>query len=174
MDGDDNHRRNPARAARHPADDRPGRSPADRDVDHMLARIARHRTALIERLSSVLRIRASRAQWRRHHRRNVKALRHLDRNMRNAVTPPVTAVPSLEQIIVDLRRLGRQRRTLPTTSSVRWLAAVTCAYDLRLTLACRILGLPEHLEALQGMDRDIERLRIEAVLYERGIRVRKP
>ncbi len=80
--------------------------------------------------------------------------------------------PSIEQILFDLRRLDRQRRTGPTRQSKRWLAAVMCAYDLRLCLACRYFGLAEHLQQLQGMDRDIERVRIEGRLQAAGLALR--
>ena len=48
--------------------------------------------------------------------------------------------------------------------SQRWLAAVIAAYDERLRLACRRLGLVEHLQPLAGIDRDIERVRVEGLL----------
>jgi hypothetical protein len=46
------------------------------------------------------------------------------------------------------------------------------AYDQRLALASRSLGFTEHLGQLDGMDREIERLRVEGLLQAAGIRLR--
>ncbi|WP_433306438.1 hypothetical protein ACQP2F_20795 [Actinoplanes sp. CA-030573] len=43
-------------------------------------------------------------------------------------------------------------------------AAVLRAYDARLQLACRHLGVEEHLGPLEGIDRELERLRVEYVV----------
>ncbi|MGX6604335.1 hypothetical protein ACWKSP_19685 [Micromonosporaceae bacterium Da 78-11] len=111
----------------------------------------------------------------RRGRRELRALRRLDRAF--AAFDPVPALaaldaPSIEQIAFDLRRLDRQRRTGPTRESERWLAAVLRAYDERLCLACRCLGLTEHLLPLEGMDRDIERVRVEGQLQAAGLALR--
>jgi hypothetical protein len=53
-----------------------------------------------------------------------------------------------------------------------WLAAVLRAYDQRLALASRSLGFTEHLAQLDGMDREIERVRLEGLLHAAGIRLR--
>ncbi|MEU8240666.1 hypothetical protein AB0C07_20680 [Actinoplanes missouriensis] len=105
-------------------------------------------------------------------RRELRALRRLDRDLkvRDPVTP--TASPSIEQIAYDLRRLDKQRRSGPTRCSEVWSAAVLNAYDARLQLACRYLGLPEHLQPLTGVDREIERLRVEAELQAAGMLLR--
>ncbi len=95
--------------------------------------------------------------------------------MRTSDPLPVMAElnpPSIEQIAQDLRRLDRQRRVGPTRISQRWLAEVQRAYDERLCLACRCLGLTEHLDPLEGIDRDIERVRVEGQLEAAGLRVR--
>jgi hypothetical protein len=80
--------------------------------------------------------------------------------------------PPIEQIAFDLRRLDRQRRSGPTCESERWLEAVQSAYDERLKLACRRLGLAEHLEGLEGLDCDLERLRVESALQAAGLALR--
>jgi hypothetical protein len=101
-----------------------------------------------------------------------RALRQLDHALRNVKDPvplAVAAGPSIEEIAFDLRRLDRQRRCGPTLESERWRAAVLRAYDARLCLACRRLGLTEHLEQLDGMDRDLERLRVESELEAAGL-----
>jgi hypothetical protein len=113
--------------------------------------------------------------WTRRGRREVRALHRLDRALKNIDPVPALAVrdaPPIEQIAYDLRRLDRQRRTGPTLESEKWLGAVLRAYDDRLCLACRCLGLTEHLQPLEGMDRDIERVRVEGQLQAAGLALR--
>jgi len=113
--------------------------------------------------------------WTRRGRRDVRALRRLDRALRSDAPVPslVTLdMPSIEQIAYDLRRLDQQRRGGPTQQSEKWRAAVLRAYDQRLCLACRCLGLAEHLEPLEGMDRELERLRVESELQAAGLALR--
>ncbi|WP_245665806.1 hypothetical protein [Actinoplanes subtropicus] len=106
-------------------------------------------------------------------RRDGRALRRLDRALRSdGPVPVVLGTPSIEQIACDLRRLGRQRRGGPTQLSEKWRAAVLSAYDVRLCLACQCLGVSEHLEPLEGMDRDLERLRVESELQAAGLVLR--
>ena len=108
-------------------------------------------------------------------RRDRRALRRLDRALRaDAPVPSLVTLdlPSIEQIAYDLRRLDQQRRGGPTQQSEKWRAAVLRAYDRRLCLACQCLGLTEHLEPLEGMDRDLERLRVESELQAAGLALR--
>jgi hypothetical protein len=112
---------------------------------------------------------------RRIRRRHGRALRRLDRALKHAESVPGPArldPPSIEQIVLDLRRLDRQRRTGPTLESDLWLAAVLRAYDARLALACQCLGLDEHLEPLEGLDRELERVRVESELEAAGLALR--
>ena len=81
-------------------------------------------------------------------------------------------VPPIEQIAAQLRRLDRQRRGGPTAESVRWSAAVRTAYDRWLVTACHCLEGPEQLGALDGDDRDIERVRVEGALQASGLVLR--
>ncbi|MEU4238816.1 hypothetical protein [Actinoplanes sp. NPDC026619] len=118
---------------------------------------------------------AMRRMWTRTGRQEIRALRRLDREMRAADPVPSLAVldnPSIEQIAFDLRRLAQQRRSGPTRHSEKWLAAVQRAYDDRLCLACHCLGVAEHLGPLQGMDRDLERMRMEHDLQAAGLALR--
>ena len=85
--------------------------------------------------------------------------------------PPACEL-SIDELVADLRRLDRQRRSSPTIDSAAWLAAVLRAYDQRLALASRAVGLIEHLAQLDGMDRDLERVRVEELLHAAGLRVR--
>ena len=106
-------------------------------------------------------------------RRTVRALRRLDRRLNNDAPVPtpraqITMGPSIEQIAADLRRLGRLRLSVATTSHV-WNAAIRRAYDERLQLACRCLGVDEHLAELGGVDLEIERVRVEGELLGVGL-----
>ncbi|MFF4876901.1 MULTISPECIES: hypothetical protein [unclassified Micromonospora] len=74
----------------------------------------------------------------------------------------------LEQLAADLRRLGGQRLG-GTGRSMVWHGAVLQAYDDRLRLACRALGITEHLAELTGVDQEIERVRVEGVLHAAGL-----
>ena len=110
---------------------------------------------------------------RRNRRRaELRALRRLDRDLPTSVTRVQHAAPSIEQVAADLRRLDRQRHTGPTTGSEVWLAAVIRAYDDRLRIACRYLTVSQHLDALDGIDRDIERVRVEGELQAAGLELR--
>jgi len=118
---------------------------------------------------------AVRRAWSRRCRQDDETWRALDRALRS--TDPLLPSsylypPPIEQLACDLRRLHRQRRTGPTRESQRWLADVQRAYDQRLRLACRYLGVPEHLEPLDGIDRDIERVRVEHQLEAAGLALR--
>ncbi|MET8762526.1 hypothetical protein [Lentzea sp. NPDC004782] len=78
----------------------------------------------------------------------------------------------IERIAADLRRV---RRTLanfePGTSAVKKIAARQ-AYDALLVQACDALEVEHRLHLLpEGMDRSIERLRLEERLRERGLSV---
>lgn len=105
----------------------------------------------------------------------VGALIRLDETIRD--TDPALALarlgpPSIEWLARDLRRLDRQRRCGVTLESVRWKAAVLRAYDERLCLACQCLGVSENLRPLDGLDREIERVRVEGALEEAGLQLR--
>jgi hypothetical protein len=75
---------------------------------------------------------------------------------------------SIEQIAADLHRLGGQRLGVATRSGV-WHHAVLQAYDERLRLASRCLGVAEHLADLDGVDLEIERVRVEGELQGAGM-----
>ncbi len=124
-----------------------------------------------------------RAACKRGRRREDRALRRLDRSLSPtdpptgagtlpAPRPETVAGPTIEQIAADLRRLDRQRRGGVTVESTAWLAAVLRAYDERLRLASRCLGVAEHLEMLEGIDREIERVRVEGELQSAGLALR--
>jgi hypothetical protein len=116
----------------------------------------------------------ARRTWTRHGRQEVRALRSLERELA-AVEPeprPPDRGPGIDELVAELRRLDRQRCSAPTTDSSAWLAAVMRAYDQRLAQASRCLGLDEYLDQLEGMDREIERVRVEGMLHAAGLRLR--
>lgn len=115
----------------------------------------------------------ARRWWHRHGRQDTHALLCLDREFTTGELELCLPEPELtmEDLVADLRRLNRQRRSSPTTESVAWLDAVHRAYDQRLALASRSLGLTEHLAHLDGMDREIERVRVEGLLHAAGLRL---
>lgn len=88
-----------------------------------------------------------------------------------AAEEAVTAHPPFERIAADLRRLGADRLGIGQRNDL-WHTAVERAYDVKLREACHALGIGEHLEELTGLDREIERLRIEGELVAAGVRLR--
>ena len=116
---------------------------------------------------------ARRRAWTRRARIDTPALRRLDRALRAVprMEPVARPLPSLQQVEAELRRLNGQRRGGPTGESQRWTAAVDRAYDQWLQLACRYLSVTQHLPVLADLDRDIERLRVEARLAAAGLHV---
>jgi hypothetical protein len=121
--------------------------------------------------------------WVRKSRNDRRALRILDRKLSSdglgTARPPAPGrsaceerQPAIEQIAAELRRLDRQRRCGLTAESEVWSAAVARAYDEWLRAACRRMNVAEHLCTLEGVDRDIERLRIEGKLQTAGLVLR--
>ncbi|MFC4063760.1 hypothetical protein [Actinoplanes subglobosus] len=105
--------------------------------------------------------------------RDDRAYRRLDRTMRTwdpVARLAALRMPSIEQIAYDLRRLDYRRRTGPHGET--YLAAVMTAYDARLRLACRCLGIREFLHGLEGVELDLERCRVETLLEEAGLALR--
>jgi hypothetical protein len=52
-----------------------------------------------------------------------------------------------------------------------WVVAVLRAYDQWLQVACGCLGISQHLAGLDGVDRQIERLRMESELTAAGLQL---
>lgn len=96
--------------------------------------------------------------------------------VRRHLRPPTTpAGPPIEEIARDLTRLrAAVLSSAPGTSHVRRVATLA-AYDDALAQACVALGLPDTLSDVPlGTDREAERLRVETVLEEAGLRFRPP
>lgn len=53
-----------------------------------------------------------------------------------------------------------------------WRDAILGAYDEQLRMASRYLGVVEYLSELHGVDRDLERLRVEGELQAAGLYLR--
>jgi len=96
-------------------------------------------------------------------------LRHrlLHRHVEPVAKP---AGPPFEELAADLRRLARQRVDVAHRSPI-WFNAVHRAYDDRLIVACRELEIPEQLHELEGLDLEVERLRVESRLEAAGLRL---
>lgn len=106
--------------------------------------------------------------------RDRRALERLDRTLSHqsiSLDDLDQHQPSIQQIAADLRRLDHQRLGIATRSKV-WHAAVLLAYDDRLRLASRCLGVCEHLDQLDGVDLEIERVRVEGELEAAGLHLR--
>lgn len=101
-----------------------------------------------------------RVRIRRDHRRNLKALKHQN------------GVP-IEQLGQDLRRL-RELIAADDHPSATQHAALRLAYDAVLSDTCAMLGVQHELDRpTAGLERDIERLRLEALVEDRGIVLNK-
>jgi hypothetical protein len=85
---------------------------------------------------------------------------------------PVPAHPPIERLAADLRRVHRDLAECPPgTPNVR-RRATRAAYDALLTQACAAVEVPHRLADLpDGIDRDVERLRVEDALRTAGVRV---
>ncbi|GIJ44434.1 hypothetical protein Val02_13200 [Virgisporangium aliadipatigenens] len=104
--------------------------------------------------------------------RQRRRLARLDRTLsdRRVSAWPVCQGPPIETIAIDLRRLRRQRDGVAQRSPV-WFTAVEKAYDERLGMACERLDIEAHIEELTGIDREIERVRVEGELEAAGLRL---
>ncbi|WUI10555.1 hypothetical protein OHQ87_21880 [Micromonospora sp. NBC_00421] len=114
------------------------------------------------------------SEWRER-RRERRSIARLDRAFAaDALTRDVDLTEldrpdrrPLELLAADLRRLGRHRLAAGGRSVVH--RSVIEAYDDRLRAACRALGIVEHLAELTGVDREIERVRVEGLLASAGL-----
>jgi hypothetical protein len=84
--------------------------------------------------------------------------------------PPPPRVP-LEKIAADLCRLTTAIRDVPPEASRARKHGLLLAYDDVLAKAALALDVPEVLTELSlGMDRDLERMRVEGALRAVGLR----
>jgi hypothetical protein len=83
--------------------------------------------------------------------------------------PPPPRIP-LEKIAADLCRLSTAIRDVPPEASRARKHGLRLAYDDVLSKAALALDVPHSLTTLSlGMDRDLERLRVEAALRDGGL-----
>jgi hypothetical protein len=88
--------------------------------------------------------------------------------------PPVTQHRPVERLAADLRRLSVAMAGIrPGTPQLRRVALLG-AYEDTLIEASRALGVTESLAGLPrgGLDRELERMRVEAALEAAGLRFR--
>ncbi|GAA4527337.1 hypothetical protein [Amycolatopsis samaneae] len=86
--------------------------------------------------------------------------------------PPVPAGPPIERLAADLRRVHRELVRCPPGTSAARRIGTRRAYDALLGQACRQVEVPHRLDGLpEGIDRDLERLRIEESLRSCGLAV---
>ena len=84
--------------------------------------------------------------------------------------PPPPRVP-LEKITADLCRLSTALRDVPPEASRARKHGLLLAYDDVLGKAALALDVPQILDELPlGMDRDLERMRVESDLRDGGLR----
>ncbi|SEP35850.1 hypothetical protein [Amycolatopsis saalfeldensis] len=83
---------------------------------------------------------------------------------------PVPAGPPIEQLSADLRRVRRQLSGYPPGTPAARRYGTRQAYDELLATACREVGVDHRLAVLpEGIDRDLERLRVEDSLRQHGL-----
>jgi hypothetical protein len=83
--------------------------------------------------------------------------------------PPPPLVP-LEKITTDLCRLSTAMRDVPPEASRARKRGLLVAYDEVLGKAALALDVPQALAELPlGMDRDLERMRVESDLRDAGL-----
>jgi hypothetical protein len=85
---------------------------------------------------------------------------------------PVPAAPPIERLAADLRRVHRTLATFPPGTPAVRRRATRAAYDALLVQACAAVDVAHRLDGLrEGVDREIERLRVEEALRAAGVRV---
>ncbi|MEV4597477.1 hypothetical protein AB0K15_08750 [Amycolatopsis sp. NPDC049253] len=85
---------------------------------------------------------------------------------------PRPAGPPVERLSADLRRVHRVLASYPPGTPAARRIGTRQAYDELLQTACRAVGVEHRLESLpEGIDRDLERLRIEESLRREGLAV---
>lgn len=95
------------------------------------------------------------------------------RRFRDRRRPPVPAHPPIERLAADLRRVDKAIRSLPEGVSIVRRRSTQQAYDALLRQACDALSVPAELDFLpDGLDRDLERARIEVELQRAGLVIR--
>jgi hypothetical protein len=85
---------------------------------------------------------------------------------------PEPTCPPIERLAADLRRVHKALAEFPPGTPALRRLATRQAYDALLVQACVAVDVPHRLDALaEGVDREVERLRVEEALREAGVRV---
>jgi hypothetical protein len=85
---------------------------------------------------------------------------------------PEPAGPPIEQLTADLHRLHRTLAEYPPGTPNLRRRATRDAYDALLTQACAAVDVPQRLVELpDGMERELERLRVEEALRRAGLTI---
>lgn len=93
--------------------------------------------------------------------------------LRRRPRPDPLATPPVEQVAADIRRVHRLLMRMPEGASYARRRGAEQAYEDLLVVACRAVRVEHRLGELpDGVDRDIERLRVEAALQEAGLVIR--
>jgi hypothetical protein len=80
--------------------------------------------------------------------------------------------PPIERLAADLRRVHRTLREFPPGTPAVRRKATRQAYDALLIQASQEVDVPHRLDSLaEGVDREVERLRVEEALGDAGVRV---
>lgn len=85
---------------------------------------------------------------------------------------PVPLHPPIERLAADLRRVHRTLADFPPGTPAVRRHATRAAYDALLVQTCAALDVPHRLDGLaEGVDREVERLRVEEELRDVGVSV---
>jgi hypothetical protein len=95
------------------------------------------------------------------------------RDLRDRRRPPSPTHPPIERLAADLRRVDKAIRELPDGVSIVRRRGTQQAYDALLRQACDALCVPAELDTMpDGLDRDLERARVEVELQRAGLVIR--
>jgi hypothetical protein len=85
---------------------------------------------------------------------------------------PAPVHPPIERLAADLRRVHRALLGFPPGTPAVRRRATREAYDALLVQACAVLEVDHRLDGLpEGVDREVERLRVEEALRTAGVSV---
>jgi hypothetical protein len=102
-----------------------------------------------------------------------RLVRRLVRRLAQRSRPPGRADgPPIESLARDLRRVHSVLAGFPPGTPVVRRVGARQAYDALLVQACRAVAVPHQLDELpEGIDREIERLRVEESLRSAGLAI---
>ena len=101
-----------------------------------------------------------------------KAVDAVGAHLRRRRHGPEPARLPIERLAADLRRVHRTLAEFPPGTPAVRRRATREAYDALLVQACMALEVPHRLDVTgEGIDREVERLRVEEALRTAGIRV---